>query len=121
MKYTVSIGKYGSTQGSISFASGDVVVCTDCWYKSTTPIQNGNTYTGAATRMANKTDSVTGMKRPGIFIKEFGSRGIFIHEGSNVGWSDNCVVLHRNSMMAIWDHIVGQGDQEKEVIHIVVK
>ena len=120
MRYKIEITKQTETKGLLSFVDGPVAVRATCWFKASTPIAAGTTYSAAATVMAAKLDSVTGQKRPGIFIKEFGDRGIFIHEGKDVSWSDNCVVLPRNEMMSIWNHIVDQGDKEEYVIEIAV-
>lgn len=109
------------TSGKLSFTHGGVKVDADCWYKETTPVTPGNQYSGAATYMANKTDSVTKGRRPGIFITQFGARGIFIHEGKNVRWSDNCIVLNREKMLLIFDCIQRAGDLEKTAVRIVCK
>jgi hypothetical protein len=120
MTYTITIEKREPNTGLLAFVSGGIHVNCTCWYKHTTPIERGITYTGAATRMTTKSDSVTGERRPGIFLKEFGKRGIFIHEGEDVSWSDNCIVLPREEMMKIWDHIVMQKDGEKFLITVNV-
>jgi len=120
MKYTIQIIMNTATEGQISFSDGPIGINCVCWFKETTPIEKGKRYRGAATRMKNKVDSVTGEKRPGIFLKELGAREIFIHEGRDVSWSENCVVLNRDDMMKMWDHVVTQGDQEKYVIEIQV-
>jgi len=123
MKYRIDIkkDKDSSTQGRLTFTDGPIGINAECWFDENTPIETGKTYTGAATRMATKFDSVeTNKKRPGIFLKEFGSRGIFIHEGKDVSWSEGCVVLNRDDMMKMWDHIIAQGDMDKFEIEVVI-
>ena len=104
----------------MTFASGGIYVNCSCWYKETTPIEKGRSYEAAATRMETKKDTVTKEKRPGIFLKEFGARGIFLHEGKDATWSDNCVVLPRDQMLTIWEHIEAQGDLGKYVVAVKV-
>jgi len=123
VRFGVFIEMKTATTGLISFAdsSGRFILDDEpCWFKSTTPIEKGKSYTGAITRMATKTDSVTGEKRPGIIIREFGNRGIFIHEGNNVSWSDNCIVLKRDKMMIMWNYIKNAGFMDQYVISIAV-
>jgi hypothetical protein len=62
--------------------------------------------------MNTKTDSVTGLKRPGIFIDNFpGIGGVFIHEGKiktptqRDTWSDGCIIVKRNDMMELWNKV----------------
>jgi len=120
MKYMIAIQKETETTGALVFSSNNINVYQKCWFKSTTPIQKGTIYTGAITYMTTKTDSVTGGKRPGIIIKEFGSRGIFIHEGTSVEWSENCIVIPREEMLKIWNYINDQGYLDQYVIQIVI-
>jgi hypothetical protein len=111
MAYTINIVRGGS-RGRLIFSHGAVEVNTECWWDPKVVVDSG-TYTGYATRMANKQDGRGGTKREAIW---FGpkvpigqgarvSGGIFIHKGTNAGWSDGCIVCHSNEVLRIWDTI----------------
>lgn len=118
--FEIKIKKSTNTSGTLTFNSGAISVNSPCWFAETTPVAAGRSYTCAATRMDHAKDSVTGEPRPGIFFQEFGDRGIFIHEGQNVTWSKNCVVLPRPSMMEMWNHIIAKGQLNRFVINVIV-
>lgn len=111
MAFTVDIVR-GKTSGTLKFKSGSVKVDTTCWWDKTVTVDAG-TYTGYATHMAKKKDSVTKKKRPGIwFGKNIPVNGnsrkssdIFIHEGNNAAWSDGCIVAVRSEVLKIWNAI----------------
>jgi hypothetical protein len=115
--YTITITMKTSTSGTLEFRPLGINV--QCLFDSSTPIIKGSSYRGAATRMDTKKDSVTGERRPGIYIPVSG-RQIFIHEGTSLSWSDGCIVIPRDKMMQIWKHIVDNGDEDEYVVTINV-
>jgi hypothetical protein len=106
--------KRGKSTGTMVFTAGDVAVSTACWWDPDVVIEaKPEGYSACATHMANKRDSLTGDKRPGLW---FGrgvkyahgtktSNGIFIHEGSSARWSDGCIVADRAEILKIWTAI----------------
>ena len=121
MMFEIFIKKESATAGTLKFATARIAVASPCWFAAETPITAGHSYECAATRMRDKVDSVTGEKRPGVFFRTFGVRGIFIHEGPDVTWSENCVVVPRTQFMKIWEHIVSTGQLDKYVITVKVE
>ena len=112
--YEIVVNRSGFT-GTIKFSYGNVVVNTPCWWDSNVVIEaRDDGYLSYATRMANKLDSVTGEKRPAIWLGRgvkyaYGARssnGIFIHEGKNANWSGGCIVADRAEVLKIWLAIV---------------
>lgn len=100
----------GSDKGRLLFTYGGVSVDSDCWWDLERKITAGTYQQCSATRMATKEDSVTGDRRPGIYLPtalapDTGNKTIFIHEGNNASWSDGCIVLPRDQMMRIWNVI----------------
>ena len=108
--YVISVTRSGSDSGRLTFSDGDVKIDTTCWWDPGNVIAAG-TYGGCSkTRMATKKDSVTGLRRPGIFLStavspKTGEQTIFIHEGTGPNWSDGCIVLTRDEMMSMWNRI----------------
>jgi hypothetical protein len=104
-EYTIQVLR-GPGRGLLVYANGSLAVKTTCWWDLKKKIPPG-TYTFCyATRMKTKLDSVTGQKRPGIYIPCVpGFEGIFIHEGKNAAWSDGCIVARRKEFMKIWNDI----------------
>ncbi len=83
---------------------------TTCWWDAKNRIPGGTYADCSKTRMATKTDSVTGEARPGIFLPsavapDTGKATIFIHEGKDPSWSDGCLVIERAQMMRLWNAI----------------
>lgn len=74
---------------------------------------DAGTYTGYATRMANKDDGWDGGKRqaiwlgPNVPVNGTGRRsdGIFIHKGNSAAWSDGCIVIAEQELRRIWNAI----------------
>jgi hypothetical protein len=109
----------------MSFSHGDVSVSTPCWWDLEVEIDaKSDGYVSYATRLAHKNDSVTGEKRPGIWLGKGvkyahgtkSSNEIFIHEGNNAGWSDGCIVANRGEVLKIWTAI-----NPKESANVLVK
>ncbi len=98
------------TEGRLTFKFGSVSVDTKCWWDLKKAIDSG-TYTGYATRMANKNDGSDGGKREAIwFGKNVGLNGrksndIFIHKGTSAAWSDGCIVAASSEVLKIWNAI----------------
>ena len=131
MKYTIDVVRSGG-RGRLIFSHGTIQVNTECWWDPNVVIDSG-TYTGFATRMDNKWDGRKtslgkATKREAIWFgtaktpynRRVGfSGGIFIHKGTNPGWSDGCVVCHGNEVLRIWDVIVpkDQGNVQINVIN----
>ncbi|MCG7927705.1 MAG: hypothetical protein JAY67_19470 [Candidatus Thiodiazotropha taylori] len=109
-EYQVKVRRTSNDMGKLTFNENGVNVDSDCWWDPNVRITAG-TYTGcSATRMASKEDSVTGEKRPGIFLPtavapDTRANTIFIHEGKDATWSDGCIVLPRDDMMRMWNSI----------------
>jgi len=109
--YTINISRSGNT-GMLSFSHGSINVSTICWWDVNVKIDAG-TYTGFATRMANKNDGFTGTKREGIWLGinvPFNngtntSNEFFIHKGTSPSWSDGCIVIFESSLIKVWSSI----------------
>jgi hypothetical protein len=78
-------------------------VSTKCWFKSTTPLKTLGVYSGQVSYMSIKS-------RDGIII--FGGpinlsagKGIFIHKGDSVAWSDNCIVIEEAQMDKLYNYL----------------
>src|SRR5215813_1372324 len=117
--------KRSGHSGTMTFTSGDVSVSTTCWWDLKVKIEaKSEGYTAYATRLANKKDSVTHEKRPGIWLGKHvkyahgtkSSNEIFIHEGTSAAWSDGCIVAKRSEVLKIWDAI-----NPKEQANVLVK
>lgn len=108
--YTISVDRTGPDSGRLKFTSGSVSVDTTCWWDPEVRIGAAN-YAGCSkTRMDSKTDTVTGEKRPAIYLPQAvvpgtGNRTIFIHEGRDATWSDGCIVIDRAEMLKLWTAI----------------
>lgn len=118
--YEIKVVRSGTDKGRLTFSGGGVSVDEVCWWDPDRKIAIGTYAQCSATRMATKTDSVTGEKRPGIFLPtavapDTGKHTIFIHEGKDPSWSDGCIVLPRDQMMKMWDVI------EKDARNVTVK
>jgi len=105
-------------KGLLTFSHGDIAVSTTCWWDPQVKIEpNSDGYVAYATRMHTKKDSVTGDKRPGIWLGKDvkyargtkKSNAIFIHEGKNAAWSDGCIVAVRADVMRMWNAITPKG------------
>lgn len=111
MSYTIKVTRSGNS-GKLTFNHGNVSVDTTCWWDPEVVIDPG-TYTGYATRMANKNDGNDGGKREGIWFGKgvpinngTGSAdGIFIHKGKSASWSDGCIVCAESEVVKIWNQI----------------
>ncbi|MEP5764870.1 MAG: hypothetical protein ABJ308_09755 [Halieaceae bacterium] len=109
-EYQISIKRTGTDSGTLKFNEGGVLVDSTCWWDPDVKVLAGTYTQCSATRMSTKTDSVTGLKRPGIFLPtavapDTGNNTIFIHEGKDASWSDGCIVLNRDDMMRMWNAI----------------
>ncbi|UWQ74042.1 L,D-transpeptidase family protein [Leisingera sp. M658] len=108
--YTITVTRTGKDTGKLEFSSGSVSLDETCWWDPNVKIAAG-TYTKCSkTRMSSKKDSVTGKKRPGIYLPDAvvpgtDNHSIFIHEGKDPSWSDGCIVLTRDKMMEMWNEI----------------
>lgn len=74
-------------------------------------IASGTYVKCSKTHMKSKKDSVTGELRPGIYLPDAvvpgtDNHSIFIHEGKDASWSDGCIVLDRDRMLAMWNEII---------------
>jgi hypothetical protein len=122
--YTIDVLRK-SADGTLSFSSGSVNIVTTCWWDPDVVIDAG-TYTGYATRMANKTDGTDGGNREGIWLGRGvpynsgagRSNGIFIHKGTNPSWSDGCIVLPAALVYQMWTCI---HPKEQPVITVNVR
>ncbi len=109
-EYQVIVERKSSSQGTLKFNEKGVAIESDCWWDPNVKIASGIYNDCSATRMTNKLDSVTGQKRPAIFLPtatapDTGKNSIFIHEGKDPSWSDGCIVLPRDEMMRMWNVI----------------
>lgn len=113
-------------RGTLRFSAGDVVVETACWWDDDVKILAApEGYPSWRTHMATKKDSVTGQKRPGIWLGKnirYGrgtktSNAIFIHEGRDASWSDGCIVCDRTEMMKMWNAI-SQSSQPNVMVKV---
>jgi hypothetical protein len=111
MKYTINVVRDG-VRGRVIFSHGAVEVNTECWWDPKVVIDSG-TYVGYATRMDNKHDGRGGKKREAIWFgkkipvnrfKRY-AKGIFMHKGTDAGWSDGCVVCENSEILKIWDAV----------------
>ena len=108
--YEITVTRETTDTGRLTFSHGGVMVSTTCWWDPGNAIGTGNYTACSKTRMATKRDSVTGLQRPGIFLPSAvsprtGRTEIFIHEGRDPSWSDGCIVIDRDEMMRMWNHI----------------
>ncbi len=121
-EYQITVKRTGADSGTLTFDESGVSVNATCWWDSARKISAG-TYAGcSATRMATKVDSVTGNKRPGIFLPtavapDTGANTIFIHEGKDASWSDGCIVLNRDDMMRMWNII--EKDSQNVTVQVI--
>ena len=108
--YTVSITRTGNDSGKLEFSSGSISLNEACYWDPDVKIASGTYVKCSKTRMKSKKDSVTGELRPGIYLPDAvvpgtDNHSIFIHEGKDPSWSDGCIVLDRDRMMAMWNEI----------------
>jgi len=108
--FTVTVERTAADRGRLRFEHGGVRVDAPAFWDPQKRIAAGNYRGCSKTRMATKTDSVTGEQRPAIFLPtavapDTGNNTIFIHEGSDPGWSDGCIVLPRDDMMRMWNAV----------------
>jgi hypothetical protein len=119
--YEIRVVRRGKN-GTLTFSNGSIDISETCWWDPEVVIDAG-TYTGYATRMANKTDGTDGGKREGIWLGrgvpynsgQGKSNGIFIHKGTNPSWSDGCIVMAAAKVYQMWTSI-----QPKEQPNITV-
>ena len=92
-------------EGTLTYSNGGVSVNTSCWWDPAVKIP-ALTYSGcSATHMTRKLNS-RGELREGIYIPGVpGRSGIFIHMGTNAGWSDGCIVIIESELLRIWNDI----------------
>lgn len=93
--------------GTLSFSGNGLGLVTTCWWAADKRIAAGVYTQASKTRMASKPDSVTGERRPAIFLPtalapDTGNATIFIHEGKDPSWSDGCLVIERDRMLQLW-------------------
>lgn len=108
--YSILVERSSASSGRLRFNHGNTNIDTQCWWDPEIKIEAGVYAKCSKTRMQTKTDSVTGEKRPGIFLPDAvapdtGKKTIFIHEGKDSSWSDGCIVLNRNDMIRLWNEI----------------
>jgi hypothetical protein len=113
MAHSITVFRF-TNFGHMYFASGSTVVITMCWWDPAHRIDAKPAgYPAYATYMTTRKDSVTGLKRPGIWLGKGvpynnsgrTSDGIFIHEGKDAGWSDGRIVAKREDVLKIWEAI----------------
>jgi len=119
-EYEIKVLRQQTNSGTVIFEGNGVRVNSVCWWDPKVKIRAGTYTECSATRMNSKTDSVTGLKRPAIFLPtavapDTGNNTIFIHEGKDANWSDGCIVLAREDFMQIWNVI------EKDKKNVVVQ
>lgn len=122
MPFEINVVRDGK-KGKLTFTNGDVSVDATCWWDPEVVVVAG-TYTGYATRMANKTDGKTG-NREAIWRGKHvpvdkGTRktnDIFIHKGRNAAWSDGCIVAAEAEVLKIWNSI---SPKERPVVTVVI-
>jgi hypothetical protein len=109
----ITITMTGTTTGTLTCSEAGLS-SVSCWFKATTPIGNG-TYSGQVSVMQSRDNrpaiiifngpdyvAPDGTRRPSS-INLSSTRGIFIHLGDNVSWSDNCVVIAPANMTKLYD------------------
>ncbi|MCK0149609.1 hypothetical protein MWU54_06220 [Marivita sp. S6314] len=124
MSYTINVVRSNGT-GTLTFKSGTVNISETCWWDQDVVIDAG-TYTGYATRMANKDDGTDGGKREGIWLGKgvpyngdgSTANGFFIHKGTGPSWSDGCIVLSGSKVYEMWSEIT---PKETGNISVVIK
>lgn len=124
MAYTINVLRNGSS-GTLTFKSGSVNISETCWWDKEVVIDAG-TYTGYATRMANKDDGTDGGKREGIWLgtnvpyNGDGStaNSFFIHKGTGPSWSDGCIVMDSAKVYQMWSEI---SPKETGNVTVVIK
>ena len=110
--YEIFVKRNGH-HGTMSFSHGDISVSTKCGLagRKVEIDAKSDGYPSYATRLAHKKDSVTGEKRPGIWLGKGvkyahvtkSSNEILIHEGKDASWSDGCIVGQRGEVLKIWN------------------
>lgn len=108
--------------GILTFRHAAITISETCWWDPDVVVDAG-TYTGYATRMANKSDGTDGGKREAIWLGKKvpvngNSRmasGIFIHKGTSAAWSDGCIVMQGAKVYEMWTTIT-----PKETANILV-
>lgn len=108
--YTIDVERTAVDSGKFKFSGGGVVINTICWWDKNVKIAAANYVGCSKTRMDSKLDSVTGDKRPGVYLPQAvvpgtSNHSIFIHEGKDASWSDGCIVLDRDEMLKMWSAI----------------
>lgn len=108
--YHIEVLRRGSGSGTVVFSGAEVTVETDCWWNPDCTIEAGTYHCCSKTRMATSKDSVTGERRPAIFMPhavapDTGRNTIFLHEGNNPADSKGCIVMPREQMLRILDAI----------------
>lgn len=124
MSFEIRVKRDGK-KGTLSFSNGGVGVTTPCWWDPAVVVDPG-TYTGYATRMANKKDGWDKGNRQAIWLGKMvpvnnGSRnasGIFIHKGTSPAWSDGCIVIQEAELRKIWTVIE---PKEKPNVTVIVE
>ncbi len=109
--YTIDVLRNGSS-GILTFKHGTIDISEVCWWDQNVVIDAG-TYTGYATRMANKTDGTDGGKREAIWLGAgvpynsgaATANGFFIHKGTGPSWSEGCIVLASAKVYQMWSEI----------------
>ena len=122
--FTIDVLRKGA-DGTVTFKNGTIDISTTCWWDPEVVIDAG-TYTGYATRMANKADGTDGGKREGIWLGKGvpynsgagKSNGIFIHKGTDPSWSDGCIVFKAALVYQMWSSI---HPKEKANITVTVR
>lgn len=109
-RFHITVTRLRRDEGRLDFSGGGIEVSTTCWWNPDRRIAARTYLECSKTRMATRTDSVTGERRPGIFLPtavapDTGQSTIFIHEGKNASWSDGCIVINRDEMMRLWNAI----------------
>lgn len=109
--YQIRVVRRGK-DGTLTFSNGAINISETCWWDPEVVIDAGS-YTGYATRMANKADGTDGGKREGIWLGrgvpynngQAKSNGIFIHKGTDPSWSDGCIVMRASKVYQMWSSI----------------
>ena len=134
MTYEIKVVR-GENQGTLSFSSGSISVNTPCWWDPAVKVVAG-TYSGYATWMADKIDAGSPpdnkpcpwknnqKRRIGIYLgkgvpvvnRTRHSDDIFIHKGTDAGWSDGCIVADSGEVLKIWGAITPKDSMNITVI-----
>lgn len=125
MAYEIFVQRIKSPawSGTLTY-KGTIDLSAKCYWNPLKRIPEYDNVKCSKTRMDTKTSS-KGKKREAIFLPSVpGHRGIFIHYGKNLDkvdqvsiWSDGCIVLNEEDVLAIWNDITPENGHN---VHVTV-